>query len=254
MRMKISLSLDCLTYRLDGQSEKWPIPWGVSRTGWAHVSGRPRASRAGAWYYQAPRFSVIGYGHYEPYCEFLFKGEVERTSRRDDIPAGGAGFRVGQSTWLYFRGIFRPTPRALLEQRLAFNAYYDLGTAAEVLPLVGTQGQLSLRCLSGEELSSEIRLLERISSSFRRDREVFPHRRRIIEHQFFGEGVRVYFLPYVPEVHGTPEAEYQDQLQWLVWVPSEAKVVSPDHLDQPIHLVRGLYWATHPRPAAKGVD
>jgi hypothetical protein len=159
---------------------------------------------------------------------------------------------VGPRAWLYFRGEFRPTPRALLEQRLAINAYYDLGTAAEVLPLVGTQGQLSLRCLSGEELRSEIRLMERISSSFRLN-EVFPHRRRILNHQVFGGDVRVYFLPHVPEVHGT--AEYPDQLQWLVWVPEEAKVVSPDHLDQPLMLARGLYWATHPRPAAgKGVD
>jgi hypothetical protein len=161
---------------------------------------------------------------------------------------------VGARTWLYFRGEFRPTPRALLEQRLAFNCYYDLGTAAEVLPLVGTQGHLSLRSLSlsGEDLRSEIRLMERISSSFRLNNEVFPHRRRILNHQFFGD-VRVYFLPHVPEVHGA--AEYPDQLQWLVWVPEEADVVSPDHLDQPIYLARGLYWATHPRPAAgKGVD
>jgi hypothetical protein len=251
--MKISLHVHDCTYRLEGHSEKWPIPWGVSRTGvgWAHVSGRPRSSRAGAWYYQAPRFSVIGYGHYEPYLEFLFRGEVERTSRRDSIPADGAGFRVGQRTWLYFRGEFRPTPRALLEQRLAINCRYDLGGGAEVLPLVGTQGNLSLRSLSGEGLSSEIRLMERISSS--RLNEVFPHRHRILNHQVFGGDVRVYLLPHVPEVHGS--AVYPDQLQWLVWVPGEAKVVSPDHLDQPIYLVRGLYLAAHPRPAAgKGVD
>jgi hypothetical protein len=65
--------------------------------------------------------------------------------------------------------------------------------------------------------------------------------------------VRVYYLPHVPEVHGW--AVYPDQLQWLVWVPGEAKVVSPDHLDQPLMLVRGLYLAAHPRPApGKGVD
>jgi hypothetical protein len=41
----------------------------------------------------------------------------------------------------------------------------------------------------------------------------------------------------------------------LVWVPGEADVVSPDHLDQPIRLGRGLYWATHPRPdSSKEVD
>jgi hypothetical protein len=65
--------------------------------------------------------------------------------------------------------------------------------------------------------------------------------------------VRVYFLPHVPEVHGVNE--HPDQLQWLVWVPETADLVSPDHLDQPVLLGRGLYWATHPRPhSRKGVD
>lgn len=249
----MEISLDC-TYRRSGHLEKWPLPWGVAHVDrWAHVSGRPRSSRAGAWYFKAPAFAFVGYGEFEPYTEFLFKGEVERTSRRDDIPADGAGFRVGSRTWLYFRGEFRPTPRALLEQRLAVCYRYDLGTAAEVLPLVGHQGHLSLRSLSGEEIITEIRLMERISSSVRLD-EVFPHRRRIFHHQFFGVGgeVRIYHLPipYIPEpeVHGDPT-----QLQWLVWVPGEAKVVSPDHLDEPLYLPRGLYWAAHPRPH-KGVD
>lgn len=245
----MEIYLDCTyTYRRDGHLGKWPLPWGVSHVDrWARVSGRPRSSRAGAWYFKAPSFALVGYGEFEPYTEFLFRGEVERTKRRDDIPADGAGFRVGPRDWLYFRGQFKPTPRALLEQRLAFNYHYDLGIAAEVLPLVGTQGHLSLRSLSGAEIISEIRLMERISASFRLRSEVFPHRRRIFNHQFFGRDVRVYFLPHVPEVHG---AEYPDQLQWLVWVPEEADVVSPDHLDEPLYLPRGLYWAAHPRPAA----
>lgn len=250
----MEVSLDC-TYRRDGHSEKWPLPWGVARIErWARVSGHPRSSRAGAWYFKVPAFAMIGYGLYQPYIEFLFRGTVERTSRRDDIPGDGAGFRMGSRTWLYFRGQIRPTPRALLEQRLGFKYYYpDLGTAAEVLPLVGNQGHLSLRSLSGEEILSEIRLMERISSSLRLQ-EVFPHRRRILNHQVFGGGVRVYFLPHVhAAVHGMDGAP--DQLQWLVWVPKEAEVVSPDHLDQPIYLARGLYWAAHPRPTpGKGVD
>jgi hypothetical protein len=94
--------------------------------------------------------------------------------------------------------------------------------------------------------------MERIAGSCRL-REVFPHRRKVFNHQLFGAGVRVYFLPHVPEVHGTDGDP--DQLQWLIWVPEEADVVSPDHLDQPLRLASGLYWAAHPRPSnRRGVD
>jgi hypothetical protein len=250
----MEIYLDC-TYRLFPGEPAWALPWGVAHIGtWTRVSGHPRSSRAGAWYFKAPAFSFIGYGQYQPYLEFLFKGAVERTKRRDDIPGDGAGFRVGERTWLYFRGQFRPTPRALLEQRLSIRYRYDLTTADEVLPLVGTQGHLTLRSLSwsGEDNIATLRLMERIAGSCRL-REVFPHRRKIFNHQFFGMDVRVYHLPHVPEVHGEPMDP--DQLQWVVWVPEEADVVSPDHLDQPLRLASGLYWAAHPHPTpGKGVD
>jgi hypothetical protein len=245
----MKISLDC-TYQRDGYLDWWPLPWGVSRfRGWTRVSGRPRSSRAGAWYFKAPAFAVVGYGRHQPYLEFLFRGEVERTARRDDIPGDGAGFRVGDRTWLYFRGQFRPTPRAVLERFLSICCHIDVDSGEDKsLPAPSLQGHLTVRRYPDHEVPATLPLMERIARSSRL-REVFPHRRRIFNHQFFGEGVRVYFLPHIPRV-GDP-----DQLQWLVWVPGEANVVSPDHLDQPLGLARGLYWAAHPRPTPrKGVD
>lgn len=247
----LQIFLDC-TYQLSKHGLVWAFPWGVAHIDkWTHVSGSPRSSRAGAWYFKAPNFATVGYGLYQPYLEFLFKGTVERTKRRDDIPADGAGFRVGERDWLYFKGQFRPTPRALLEQRLSFVYYYDIDTAADVLPLVGTQGHLTIRSFSGDDTIFDIKLMERITSS-QKLKEVFPHRRKIFNHQVFGGDVRIYFLPYVPEVHG--EKGSRNQLQWIIWVPENADVVSPDHLDEPLFLPRGLYWATHPQPNKKGTD
>jgi hypothetical protein len=246
------VNLDC-TYQLEPYLGQWPIPWGISRLDkWTHVSGRPRSSRGGAWYFKAPMDSFVGYGLYQPYVEFLFKGTVERTRRRDDIPSDGAGFRVGDHTWLYFRGQFRSTPRWQLEKELSIRCRIDLdrGEDESLLSSPNSQGHLTIRRYPDGEVPSTIRLVERISTSFRLS-DVFPHRRRIFNHQFFGPKVRVYYLPYLPEVHG--ETAYPEQLQWVVWVPKEANVVSPDHLDQPCGLDRGLYWATHPRPGV-GVD
>jgi hypothetical protein len=247
----MEIHIDC-TYRLFPGETVWPLPWGmVYVPTWARVSGHPRSSRAGAWYWKAPDFAQVGYGQYQPYLEFLFKGMIERTARRDDIPAEGAGFRIGARTWLYFRGEFRPTPRWQLEKELSIRCRMDMaGGEDQGFPLRGTQGHLTIRYYPDDQVSSTIRLLERIARSSRL-REVFPHRRRILNHQLFGADVRVYYLPYIPPIHGSDDGHL---LQWLVWAPDGAHVVSPDHIDQPVRLGGGLYWAAHPRPTKGGMD
>ena len=63
-------------------------------------------------------------------------------------------------------------------------------------------------------------------------------RKRILNHQFFGH-CRIYHI---------------GDFNFVIYVRGTTKVVSPDHLEEPILLREGVYLASHPAPSVNGVD
>jgi len=213
-------------YRING---RWyPLPWGEIQVENVLVYGGIYNSKGGCWYFILPEYCYVGYGRYNPYVEFYFTGLIEITRRRrDDFSFGG---RIGDSKWMYFRGKIVPTERYRIE-RLFFKyplvkvGYWD------------SQGSLRVEIV-------DKRPLEEVKKKLLHRGESIPSRRKIFNHQFFGD-CNILFNPL---------SRGSDELQWLVECDSEVEVVSPDHLNQPMVLKPGWYLATHPYPGRKGVD
>lgn len=225
----MEINISSLKY-ITKDERKGILPWGIYSTPPGEVflfSGKTLSSRAGAWYWKLPKEAVRGYGLYEPFCEFIFDGEIEVTSRRNDIPKDGWGWRVDTRKWVYLRGEIFSVPEQRFEQALAernYPLYYEV-----------SQGHLLLR--KTDDLPEMIK----------EEASHFVGRRKIFNHQFFGD-CGIFYTGCCNE--GSPRL-----LSWVIVVSGETIVVSPDHLFEPVALAAGTYVACHPEPTpAEGVD
>jgi len=218
--MNIKINLNRVSYRLPEPQDgcEYPLPWGKMNVTGAEVSGSVFRSRGGHWDWNLPEFAISGYGRYCPYVEFLFTGEISVINLPSSeglkwLKLGAFGCRRGSRKWIFFRGDLIPT------ERMECEGWIDeIRPQLEQVEEKIEQGGLSLYRSTDPGLN-----FDGIQS-----------RRKIFNHQFFGD-CRVLW-------------NWRVKTEWMVVVNDDlVRVVSPDHLDQPLILGAGTYFAYHPQ-------
>lgn len=211
----------------------FPLPWGEYEIE-ATISGTPFSSRIGAWYWRLPDFAIMGYGEYNPWVKFRFTGTLKVVNgRRRDFPGGLRwGWRQGHSKWVYLDGKISPCDEYIAE-KLFLKIYNEKKMQVKGFErYVCEQGHLQ-----GEQLTyvSEAVMTD---ERFSRVRETRFSRRKIFNHQFFGD-IQILYI---------------ENETWAVIAPDGGSVVSPDHLDEPIRLEKGITIFKHPFPQGDDID
>lgn len=214
-----------------------PLPWGIVELETCRFYGSLYSSRGGAWYWRLPREAIVGYGEFRPYADFYFTGTVERCHRRDDIPESGWGWRHGDRCWVYLVGKISPTWQTRIEELLS----HDIRMKRGFVPSAQSerQGHLELIEVGGE---TPARVVVRRLNGWK---DGPLSRRRIFNHQFFGDCD----IFWVRSPDGIERTHFEKEGMWLVNVRDKTFVVSPDHTNRPIVLFGGWYLARHPWPA-----
>ncbi len=227
---RLTIKIDNGTYSpfLNGRTF-YPLPYGWMKVENALIKGNCWNSHGGRWYYRLPDFCYVGYGRYAPYAEFYFTGIVVVTRERDfvnhPIEQEWYGGRMSTNRWIYFKGEFKPS-KLFRAERIIREL---IRKCVEIPHTEMSQGHLLLKRIE------EPPLFQNFLDT------VVPDRRRIFNHQFYG----YYRIFYLGDGWGR---------KWVVFCDGEVKVVSPDHLDQPLILDRGAWIAEHPLPGGDDND
>ena len=229
----IRVNLGSLEY-LTPEGKRGVLPWGTYHLENALFYGSVRSSRAGGWGWKLPNYTLIGYGQYCPYVEFVFSGSCRVFNGKTwPGPEEEAwGWRIGDRKAIRLEGTIKPSPNYRLEMIAVKETAESVKEEWVWERKPYTQGHL------------EIRPIRPGSPRFERLAMNWPwHRRRIFNHQFFGE-TRIFWVEKGP-----------DSLTWLVLVGERGvKISSPDHILDPIQLWGGWYLASHPIPRDGGGD
>lgn len=198
----------------------YPIPWG-RMNGTFIIRGNPYSSAGGKWYFRLPGIGRMGYGTYNPFYEFIFRGDIEVSSERDSNHFKDCyGWRAGCNKWIYLHGKVYPTRSFIFEMKLQnkFFEYIDMYWNE------GIQGHLFIK---------EIYVPDDEMKKIKMESKELEGRRRIYNHQFFGD-YKVFYIGFNT---------------WVLFVNKDGvKIVSPDHLENPISLDKGVYICKHPSP------
>lgn len=220
---------------------QFPLPYGTYSVN-AEVKGNAYSSNGGCWRWNFPELAVVGYGEYNPYINFFFQGQVS-VLRKKSIPDGEWGMRIGDRKVIVFHkegALLYPSDLVRVEGYLRALCPPVLLLEGEAIPMTLNDQTVKQGHLEICEMPTDFKPAPNFSIVG--DRFV-PGRRKVYNHQFFGD-CRIY------HVEGG---------LWLVgcFGNNETKVVSPDHLDEPIEL-RGdeegrWYLVGHPLPES-GID
>lgn len=217
-------------YSLGSDGTQFPLPYGTYAVN-AEVKGQAYSSNGGCWRWSFPELAVVGYGEYNPYINFFFQGQVSVLGEKS-IPDGEWGMRIGDRRVIVFHregALIFPSDLIMVEGYLR-SFYRSSPLSEETMSPIVTQGHLEIF-----EMPADFKPATNFSVVG--DRFV-SGRRKVYNHQFFGD-CRIY------HVEGG---------LWLVGCFGDdgTKVVSPDHIDEPIEL-RGdaegrWYLVGHPLP------
>jgi hypothetical protein len=233
---------DFLKYRIiDGHENEWetisnyfPLPWGYMEVENCLIEGSVFQSAGGCWYWKLPEYCIMGYGQYDPYVRFRFTGTIRVTKERDFCNGFKKyGWRQNHSKWIYLDGKITPCQEYIKEKKLEkiINKYTwgyhysDIEGDEEY-----QQGHLTV--IHNHSLA--VKIIE--DPKFEEVTKIYFSRRKIYNHQFFGD-VQILRI-----------ANDQSWACWVIIAPNGGKIVSPDHLDEPIELIPGLSFCFHPQP------
>jgi len=215
------------------KSDFFSLPWGKMEVENVTISGDPWSSAGGAWYWELPNFCIMGYGQYNPWVKFKFSGTITVTRERN-FPRGIKwGWRQTRGKWVYLTGNITPCEEYIAEKLFQKIYKEKERIILENYPWVELnkypfkQGHLEGKTNLG--LSRIITEDER----FGRVQAVNFSRRKIFNHQFFGKDIQILYI---------------DLETWAAIAPEGGNVVSPDHLDEPLKLEKGITIFTHPFP------
>jgi len=213
-----------------------PLPWGEMQVENVTISGTPWSSHGGAWYWKLPDFCIMGYGPYSPWVKFRFTGTIVITNERDFPYPFKLGWRQDDSKWVYLNGKLSPCDEYITEKgfKKLFSYFEKLKMVKDNEYLIEcSQGHLRGKYypVISDSITDNEKYLKIISSRF--------SRRKIFNHQFFGKNIQILYI---------------DKEIWAVIAPEGGNVVSPDHLDEPIHIEKGITIFTHPFPDDDDID
>jgi hypothetical protein len=265
-KIKIRFGDGFAEYSID-HGEWYPLPWGTTVIKeMAKVIGHLYQSRGGCWYWRLPGRAIIGYGRYNPTANFYFQGKIivkndkflEERNESGQIIRSFSGMRIGDRKVILFDGKIIPSELFRIETFVGKYLSPNFVYSAKQYCLddeVGNfyrQGHLVIYPLFIREdwdnlsqfLSQKIdKMIENGKSQNNWDFE-YANRRKIFNHQFFGR-LRIYWL---------------GDSYWAIRVfrGGEVKVVSPDHLEEPIVLWAdgrdAWYIAEHNLPIGNNAD
>jgi hypothetical protein len=262
MRTEIVFGLNRAEYRLNGDREWFPLPWGETAVEDAEVIGHLYSSRGGAWGWILPPYTIIGYGRYNPIAKFYFSGKIRITPEKiigglDGYgkPIREYGMRIGDRKKIVFDGVFTPSELYRVEGicRRYFTKEFVQSVRQYCLAdenlCFKQQGHLIIYPLSiREDWNNLAKLLSNKIDTLIKNGEAqgnwafhSVNRRKIYNHQFFGK-VKIYWL---------------SDSYWAIRVfrNEKTRVVSPDHLVEPVVIygqdnTDGWYIAEHPLPSS----
>ena len=221
------------------ESDFFPLPWGEMEMKNVTISGAPWSSAGGAWYWELPDFCIMGYGKYNPWVKFRFSGTIIVTQQRDhfiDRPPGFGfrwGWRQGDSKWVYLLGKLSPCDEYIAEK--LFLKIYNEKKREKENDYCNEYSQGHLYGKHYHAINKSVIEDER----FKKITDTYFSRRKIFNHQFFGENIQILYI----------QSE-----TWAVIAPNGGRIVSPDHLNEPIHLEEGITIFSHPFPDGDDID
>ena len=220
----ININLVNLNYSLDGY--RWyPLPYGKIYVKNARLFGKVYSSYGGGWKWNLPKKCIIGYGKYNPYAEFYFTGNLHIDSKKNVCYDYYLKIFNLRYRWLYFDGQFKSSKLWKVESILK---------SLNLDKWVWYTSQGNLEVWFAKLNYKLIDIMDIITN--------VNGRRKIFNHQFFGY-CRIYYI-------GNSDGNYN----FVVIVKDTTKVVSPNHLEKPFELKKGIYLASHPEPILEGVD
>ena len=218
----VEVNLRNLNYSFDGYNW-YPLPYGKMYVKNCRLFGNVYSTRGGKWKWHLPSKCIVGYGEYNPYADFYFTGNLSVSLGENHFSTYYLRTADLKNRWLTFEGNFKPSNLWKVE-----NILKNLNLTKWRLEVSARQGHLEIWTASPNYRLYDIK--DTITKVF--------GRRKILNHQFFGD-CRIYHI---------------GNFNFVIIVSGITKVVSPDHLEEPILLREGVYIASHPAPSVNGVD
>lgn len=220
----IVININDLMYKVDKCNYWCPLPYGNISVKNARLFGSVLSTRGGGWRWNLPEKCIVDYKQYSPYTDFNFTGQLNVSVKENEGYTYFLRSSDRKSRWLHFDGQFKASKLYKFEnilKQLNFTKWQENGQ----------QGHLSVWSIKPNMKLYDIMSYPSVSQ--------IVGRKRIFNHQFFGD-CKIYNI--------------NKNFDFLLFVRDITYVVSPDHIDNPIILGNGFYFASHPEPTPVGVD